>query len=123
MGNQKAQLEAQKIKDAQLEVQKERRLQRMEKQKSIKAFQRHRKQRQKILKMKNRKGQPNLNQQMNLLLHSIQNKNKRQKKRKMEQGSAEIENGYEFQEYAQPIDEPIDDGQESELDINDFLSG
>merc|ERR1712176_1409239 len=82
---QKAAIEGNRIKNDRLQKKNEREIQQRKRKKALEEFERQRKKRQKILAMKNRKGQPNLNMQMGLLLHKIRNNKQREKEAKKEQ--------------------------------------
>eukprot|EP01084_Bolivina_argentea_P116854 207552_1 len=81
---QKASMEGRKIIDEREETQHQRELKQKQTQKALRKFEQQRKRRHKILSMKNKRGQPNLNAQIGLLLDKIkdkQNKSKQQNKR------------------------------------------
>mmetsp|Transcript_16471 Transcript_16471/g.25407 ORF Transcript_16471/g.25407 Transcript_16471/m.25407 type:complete len:103 (+) Transcript_16471:177-485(+) len=76
---EKASIAAQRIRDEKDALRREREQQSMERLKAINKAQHAKQRRNKILGMRNKKGQPLLNKQMVLLLEQIQQNNKQQK--------------------------------------------
>merc|ERR1711971_1040146 len=121
---QKAAIEYDRIKQEHLERRKERELNQERREKALRNAELRRKRREKIFEMRNRKGQPNLNMQMHLLLQKIQNK-KKWLKRKQEQEEQEREEVSIGNNYGPPSDnrnhlnfeDDADDVHESGSDV------
>ena len=126
---QQAVMEGNKIKNDRLEKQNEREMMLQKRKKALEEFELQRKKRQKILGMKNRKGQPNLNMQMSLLLQKIEYKKRIQKeKRERELMEAEQQqiNDELQNSHGPPLDSmnygnDKDEDHESDFDVDDFL--
>eukprot|EP00483_Globobulimina_turgida_P011408 UN11430 len=80
---QKAMMERRKIIEEKQEIEHQRELKHEERRKALEKFEKDRKRRKKILSMKNKRGQPNLNAQIGLLLDKIKNNQRKAKQKQL----------------------------------------